>query len=77
VISRDSQRTPPNPTAAKYLRRPRGQRALFYGGASMALREVYDDSTGVIFYGQYMFQEDFLRAQVAEFVEWLKTSGLI
>ena len=43
----------------------------------MALREVYDDSTGVIFYGQYMFQEDFLRAQVAEFVEWLKTSGLI
>lgn len=52
-------------------------------GAAYALREslceVSDESTGAIFYGNelYLNQEANLRMQVSEFVEWLKTSGLI
>ena len=47
------------------------------------LSEVYDDSTGVIFYtndGDHILMrspESQLTAQVNDFVEWLKTEGLI
>ena len=51
--------------------------------AAVTLREklsdVYDESTGVIFYDTNIgfYTQTTLRAQVNEFAEWLKTMGLI